>query len=282
MSIKLMIDSASDINKQEAEKMGVLFMPIEVRFGEEDFLDGINLTPNEFFKKLEKSTELPKTSLINTFRWDEAFKEATADGSELIVISISSKLSGGCEAAKEVAKNYEGKVFVVDSLSATIGERLLLQYAQKLVSNGFSAKEIAAKLNLAKGKIKITAMVDTLKYLKMGGRISATTAFVGGILSIKPIVAVVDGEVKNVAKAMGVKKAFTQIKSIVEKEGEIDFDMPCGLIGSGNSMELINNFKESNSNIWKNNLNNINMYEIGCTIGTHVGPGAVGIAYFVK
>lgn len=281
MSIKLMIDSASDINQKEAKELGVIFMPIEVRFGKEEYLDGINLSKEEFFEKLEKVTELPKTSLINTYRWEEAFSEATKDGSEVIAISLSSGLSGGYQSAVEASKKFDGKVFVVDSLSATVGERLLLIYAQRLIQKGLTAKEIASMLDSAKSKLNITAMVGTLKYLKMGGRISSAAAVVGEMLKIMPLIAVIDGKVKNIGKAMGAKKAFSQIKSIVKDKG-IDLDMPFGLVWSGNGEENLNGFIKDCSSLWEENTAEIPVYKMGSTIGTHVGPGAVGIAYFEK
>lgn len=279
--VKIMIDSASDINASEAKSLGVIFMPIEVRFGDDEFLDGVNISRDEFFDRLTTSTELPKTSLINEFRWEEAFKEATKDGDEVVVISISSGLSGGYLSALAASKKYEGKVFVVDSLSAAVGERLLLQFALKLVGEGFSASEVAQKLNGAKTKLNIVAMVDTLKYLKMGGRISAATAFVGGMLSIKPIIAVIDGKVRNVGKAIGQNKAFAQIKSIIQNKG-IDFSMPVGLIWSGKTPVGVDVFKRTCNDLWLNHMQDIPEFQMGCTIGTHVGPGAVGIAFFEK
>ena len=281
MSVKFMIDSASDISEKEANELGVIFMPIEVRFDSEEFMDGINITPKNFYNKLEQSSQLPKTSLINEYRWEEAFKDATADGSEVVAISISSGLSGGYASAFEASKKYEGKVFVVDSLSATIGERLLLQRAMELEKQGFGAKEIAEELDTIKYKLNIVAMVGTLKYLKMGGRISATTAFVGEMLSIKPLISVIDGKVKQIGKTMGTKKAFAQIKSIVN-EKEIDYNLPCGMVWSGTDTDILNKFVGDTQNIWSEKLTDIQKHIIGCTIGTHVGPGAVGIAFFEK
>lgn len=282
MSVKLMVDSACDITKKEAEELGILFVPIEVRFNGEEFLDGENLSSEEFYTKLEKSEELPKTSLINSYRWEDEFKKATEDGSSVVVITLSSKLSGTYRAAAEAAEKFDGKVFVVDSMNACIGERLLLLYGLSLKNKGLSAKEIANILDNVKTKINVVAMVGTLKYLKMGGRISAATAFVGEMLSIKPLIAIVDGEVKQVGKAMGVKKAFAMINSIVASKGGIDFEKPYGLVYSGLEQEILNKYLVDGAKLWDSNNKEISKYIIGSTIGTHVGPGAVGIAFFEK
>lgn len=281
MSVKIVIDSASELNQEEADKLGVVFMPIEVRFGDEEFFDGVNLTKEEFFERLENSSELPKTSLINEYRWEEVFKDITDKGDEVVAISISSGLSGGYASAVEASKKFDGKVFVVDSLNATVGERMLLEYALRLKEKELSAKEIAMMLDEVKSKIRVTAMVGTLKYLKMGGRISAVSALVGEVLSIKPLVAVIDGKVKNIGKAMGTKKAINQVKNIILNDG-IDFDMPYGIIWSGSSEDNLNMFIKDCSSLWEESGIEIQKYKMGSTIGTHVGPGAVGLAYFIK
>ena len=280
MSVKIMIDSASDINEQEAKELGFLFMPIQVRLGEEEFFDGVDLLPNEFYEKLVASKDMPQTSLINSYRWNEAFEDATKNGDDIVAITLSSKISGTFEAAVEASKNFNGKVIVVDSLNAALGERLLGLYALELSKQGLSANEIAEKLNEQKLKIKLYAVIDTLKYLKKGGRISAATAFFGEMLSIKPIVGVIDGKVEVVGKAKGNKKGNQYLISKVDEVGGIDFDMPYGLLYSGNDETNINKFTDECEYLFANIKPS--SYCLGCTIGTHIGPGAVGIAFFSK
>ena len=281
MNVKILIDSASDINAEEAAKLGVELAPIEVRLGDEQFLDGVNLLPAQFYDKLIESAELPKTSQINSFTFEERYSKLVEQGYEVVVITISSKLSGTYRSAVTAAKNYKDKVFVVDSLNASIGERLLCQYAVKLVDNGFTAKEIARKLDAAKTKINLLALLDTLLYLKKGGRISAVTALAGQMLSIKPVVGVIGGEVKLVGKAMGSKKGNNLLNTLVQKKG-IDFDMPYGVIYSGTDDSLLKKYVNDSEHIWKDKTDGIPAYMIGCTIGTHIGPGAIGVAFFEK
>lgn len=255
-------------------------MPIQVRLDEEEYFDGVDLLPKEFYEKLVSSKEMPQTSLINSYRWNEAFENSTKNGDEVVVITLSSKISGTYEAAVDASKNFNGKVVVVDSLNATLGERLLGLYALELAKQNLSANEIAEKLNEKKLKIKLYAVIDTLKYLKKGGRISATTAFFGEMLSIKPIISVIDGKVEVIGKAKGNKKGNQYLISKVDEVGGIDFDMPYGLLYSGNEKSNIEKFKAECEYLFANIKPN--SFCLGCTIGTHIGPGAVGIAFFSK
>lgn len=280
--VKLVIDSASDISEKEAKELGVAMIPMQVRFGEDEYLDGVNLTSKEFYNKLIESNELPKTSQVNPYRFEEEFEKLTANGDEVVVITISSKLSGTYRSACEASKKFNGKVFVVDSLNACIGERLLCEYALRLIAQGKTANEIVSELNRVKSKINLMAMLNTLKYLKKGGRISAVTAFAGEVFSIKPVVGIVDGEVKMIGKAMGSKKGNNLLNSLVEKKGGIDFDMPYGVVWSGIDDSVLNKYVEDSAHLWEGHTSNVPAYMIGSTIGTHIGPGAIGVAFFEK
>jgi DegV family protein with EDD domain len=194
-----------------------------------------------------------------------------------LLISIDAE---AFEAAVEASKNFNGKVIVVDSLNAALGERLLGLFALELSKQGLSASEIAEKLNEKKTNIRLFAVIDTLKYLKKGGRISAATAFFGEMLSIKPIIGVIDGKVEVIGKTKGNKKGNQYLISKVDEVGGIDFDMPYGLLYSGNDKTNINKFTDDCEYLFANIIPN--SYCLGCTIGTHIGPGAVGIAFFSK
>lgn len=205
--IKILIDSASDIDAAEAKELGLEMLPLEVQFGDRTYLDGVDLSHKKFFEKLIESNEIPKTSQINEYRFAEKFAEMTKDGDEVIAITLSSKLSGTYYGAWNAAKQFEGKVHVVDSLNVCIGERILCQYAMALIKLGkLTSDEIVAELEDKKTKIKLLAVLDTLVYLRKGGRISAAVAIAGEMLSIKPVISIVEGEVKLVGKAIGSKK----------------------------------------------------------------------------
>lgn len=281
--IKILVDSASDVEQSEAEELGIHLIPMQIRFGDEEFFDGAGLSHREFFERLIESAELPQTSQINEFRFEEKFKELTADGSEVIAIILSSKLSGTYSCAVKAAKKFGGKVYVVDSLNACIGERALLFYAIRLVREGrLSAAEIVNELNEKKHKIQLLAVLDTLKYLRKGGRISAVTAIAGEMLSIKPVVSVTKGEVKLVGKAMGSKKGNNLLNQLVEKCGGIDFGMPYVLGYAGLNDDYLQKYIKDSEKLWKGKTENLPSYMIGSTIGTHVGPGAIAVAFFAK
>lgn len=283
MAIKLLVDSASDISKEEAEKINISMIPLIITFGQEDFYDGVDILPNQFFEKLIESTTLPKTSQINPFRFEEEFEKLTKNGDELIVITISSKLSGTYESAIRAKEKFKDNVFVIDSLNACIGERLLCQLALILINeNKKSAKEIVDELNIMKTKIRVLALLDTLEYLRKGGRISSLVAFAGEMLSIKPVVAIIEGKVKLVGKARGSKNGKNLLNKLVNESGGIDFSLPYGTVYSGLDNSLLKKYVKDSSSLYQEHTNDIPSYQIGSTIGTHVGPGAIGVAFFEK
>lgn len=282
MAIKLVVDSASDYVEEEARGLGIELVPMEVRFEEECFLDGFNLSHKEFFEKLIESSDLPKTSQINEYVFEECFDRLTRGGDEVIAITLSSKLSGTYSSAEKAAKKFGGKVRVVDSLSASIGERILCQYAYRMIGEGKGIDEICQKLEESKLNIKVLALLDTLKYLKKGGRISSVVALTGEVFSIKPVISIVNGEVKMAGKAVGSKKGNNLLNQLVESCNGIDFSLPFAVGFSGLSDHLLVKYLEDSGQLWKDKVENIPSYMIGSTIGTHVGPGAIAVAFFAQ
>lgn len=280
--IKLMIDSAADISKQEAEKLGIIMLSMIITIDNEEYYDGVNLLPNEFYEKLIECTSFPKTSLINAFRWEEAFKNNLGVDDEIIVITLSSKLSGTYQSAKEAAEKFNNRVHVIDSLNAAIGERLLCLYALRLIKEGLLAKEVVALVEEKKTKLKVIAMLGTLEYLKKGGRISSAVAFAGELISIKPVVGVVNGEVKLLGKAMGSKKSCNLLNKLIQESKGIDFSMPLGTLWSGLGTELLEKYIKDSATLWQDNIGSLQKYQLGATIGAHIGPNAVGVAFFEK
>ncbi len=278
--IKILTDSAADIDLEEAKELGIDFIPLQIQFGDEEYLDGVNLSHREFFEKLIECNEIPKTSQVNKYRFTEKFSELTQNGDEVIVITLSSKLSGTYNSAVSAAKKFADRVYVVDSLNVCIGERILCKYAIQLVNEGkLSAKQITAELDEKKTKIELLAVLDTLKYLRKGGRISSVTAFAGEMLSIKPVISVVKGEVKLIGKAIGSKKGNNLLNQLVNRCG-INFSMPYALAYSGLNDEYLKKYLNDSEHLWKGKTDNIPSYMIGSTIGTHVGPGAIAVAFF--
>lgn len=280
MNIRFLIDSASDILPEEADRLGITCIPMQITFGEETFEDSVTLSHEAFYEKLAASAVLPVTSQINPATYEAYYEKLTANGDELVVITLSSQLSGTCQSARIAAENFPGKVYVVDSLNAAIGERILLQRGLELAGQGLSAQQIAQTLDEEKKKIRLVAMIDTLEYLKKGGRISATVAFAGGLLGIKPAIEIRNGAVAMAGKARGAKQVNALLKQLIEAAGSIDFKKPVALVYSASDASL-QQFIEGCPELWEDHpLPPI--YSLGCTIGTHIGPGACGIAFFTK
>lgn len=277
MSIHIITDSASDIAASERDDLTVL--PMTITFGETEYQDGVTLSHRQFYEMLIESDTLPVTSQIPPFVFEEAMRKIVDNGDTALVITISGKLSGTWQSAMSAAGNLGDSVYVVDSENVTIGEHILVNYALELIDRGMNAAEIAAELNLAKKRIHLVALLDTLEYLKKGGRVSSAVAFAAGVLSIKPVIAIQDGEVVMLGKARGSKQANNLIAERVQKAG-IDFSMPYLLGYTGLSDALIQKYIEDNSALWKHETDRLPVGSVGGTIGTHAGPGAIAVAWF--
>ena len=262
-------------------------MPLSIAFGDEEYLDGVDLSHHRFYEKLVESDELPRTSQVTPFTFSQVIEGVLgapdAGGSdEAVVITLSAKLSGTHESALAAAQAWGGRVHVVDSTNVTIGQKALAAYAVRLAKQGMSAARIASELDDAKGRIRLVALLDTLEYLQKGGRISKTAAFAGGVLSIKPVVAIQDGAVAVLGKARGSKKGNNLLIQQVKEAGGIDFDMPFFLGYTGLGDDLVRKYVEDSRELWEGHVESVGYSTVGGTIGTHVGPGAVALAFFAK
>lgn len=282
MAIRLIIDSASDILPEVAKERGMVHLAQRVRFGEREYLDGAELSHSEFYQKLIESDEMPSTSQIPPADFSEAFESVLKDGDIPIAITMASKLSGTCQSARIAAAECSGDVYVVDSENVAIGERILIERGLELIDQGLTAGEIVDILNAEKKHIRIMAMVDTLEYLKKGGRLSGAAALVGGVLAIKPVLAIENGELVVVGKARGSKKANNLLREMVEKAGGIRFDRPFALAYSGLSDAMLKKYIEDSAELYQGYGEPLPIYTIGCAIGAHAGPGAVAVAFFEK
>ena len=281
MSVKFLVDSAADLTLDEAKELGVTHLPLKVLFGEEEYLDGVTLSHQEFYEKLAACDKLPTTSQASPAEFEKVFGELTAGGDEVVAITVSSQLSGTYQSACIGADEFEGKVYVVDSMNVTLGERLVLMRGIQLAREGLTAREITDKLNEEKGRIRLYAVLDTLENLKKSGRISAATAIAGTMLSIKPAVAVEEGKVAMAGKARGANQGNKLLKDLVAKTGGIDFDKPHTLAYSGPSNERLQKFIAESADLWDGHPQPP-IATVGAVIGTHVGPGAWALAYFEK
>ena len=278
MSVRIIVDSTVDMAPGLEKKVGIV--PLTIHCGEKEYVSGVDIDAQRFYEMLVESDTLPTTSQPTPFAFEQVFGEAVSAGDSVVCITIASKLSGTYQSAVIAAQAYPGKVFVVDSKSATIGSGVLAQYALELADRGMNAEEIALNLLGKREKVRILAMVDTLEYLKKGGRISATVAFAGGLLNIKPVITVEDGEVKMLGKARGSKQANNLLVQEIQKAGGVDFEKPVLLGYTGLSDAMLRKYITDSAALWENSLDALPSTIVGSVVGTHVGPGAVAVAFF--
>ena len=278
VSVRIIIDSSADFEPEIADELGITVIPMKTIFGEEEFAEGIDITREQFYEKLVESDEFPRTSQVTPFEFAREL-DKLEDGDEALIITLSGKLSGTAESARTAASQSPAPAFVVDSESVTIGERILVERAVEMRDAGAEAKTIAETLDREKADIKVIATLDTLEYLKRGGRISAAAAVAGGLLSIKPVVGVVDGEVAVLGKARGSKQGNNMLREMIAETG-IDFSRPVHLGYTGLSDKLLRKYVADSRDLFEAHLDELSSSIIGSTIGTHVGPGAIAVAYF--
>ncbi len=280
MSIRFITDSASDMIYGTNED--VTFVPLTVTFGDHSYQDGVDLSHREFYEKLIESDVLPTTSQIAPAAFEEAFQKVKDAGDVAIVVTISSKLSGTYQSACIAAEDFPGIVHVVDSANVTLGERALIEYGLRLKAQGMGVQEIVDALEREKGHIRLVALLDTLEYLKKGGRISKTVAFAGGLMAIKPVLEIRDGEIQILGKARGSKQGHNLLVQEIKKAGGIDFDLPYFLGYTGLSDTLLQKYIEDGRTLWQACTSHLEVNTIGGAIGTHAGPGAIAVAFFEK
>lgn len=280
MSVKIITDSASDITQAEAKQWNIQVLPLRTIFNGQEFLDGITIDNRQFFQKLVESDVLPTTSQLSPYEYEEAFQAARAAGEEILCVTLSSRLSGCCQSARIAADAVPA--VVVDSENVCVGQRILVELAVRLRDAGRSAREIGDILEQEKGSIRLIALLDTLEYLKKGGRISPAVALAGSLLSIKPVVAVERGEVVILGKARGSKNGSNMLMDLVRKCGGINFEKPYCLAYSGLSDALLQKYITDSASLYAGQTEHLPVSTIGSTIGTHVGPGAIAAAFFVN
>ncbi len=278
MRVKIIVDSTADMIPEVSRRVKVV--PLTIHFGEAEYIDGVNIDSRKFYEMLIESDTLPTTSQATPFAFGEVFAEAVADGSQVVCITCAAKLSGTYQSAVIAAEDYPGQVFVVDSQNIALGSAILIQYALELVDRGLSAEEIAQVLMQKRERVRLIAMLDTLEYLKKGGRISATVAFAGGLLNIKPVVCIDGGEIKMLGKARGSKQGNNLLVQEITKAGGVDFKKPLLLGYTGLTDALLQKYICDSAALWADFREELPMSVVGSVVGTHVGPGAVAVAFF--
>ena len=277
MKTRIIVDSTADLVPEI--KARVSTVPLTVHFGQEEYIDGVTIDNRTFYEKLIESDVLPTTSQATPDAFIKEFEKVRQAEEAAVVITLASKFSGTYQSAMIAAADYEN-IYIVDGTSAAMGTGILVELAFRLLDAGMTAEETAQVLEEEKKKIVVVALVDTLEYLKRGGRISKTAAFAGGVLNIKPVISVTDGEIHLLGKARGSKMGNNLLVQEIDKAGGIDFSRPVLLGYSGISDALLLKYIEDSRHIWEGKLKEIRYTTVGSVIGTHAGPGAVVVAFF--
>ena len=279
MKTRIIVDSTADLMPDYKKRVNIV--PLTVNFGDTEYIDGVTIDHKTFYEKLVESDVLPTTSQATPDAFMKEFDKVKEAGESAVVITLASKFSGTYQSAVIAAEDYDN-IYVVDSTSCAMGSGILVELAFRLLDSGMSAEEIAKTLEEEKKKIIIVALVDTLEYLKKGGRVSKTVAFAGTLLNIKPVLSVTDGEINMLGKARGSKMGNNLLVEEIKKAGGVDFSKPVLLGYSGISDALLLKYIEDSKHIWEGNLDEVHYTTVGSVIGTHAGPGAVVVAFFKK
>lgn len=278
--MRILTDTTSDISLLQAKKLNIDMVSLKVIFKETVYEDQRTLEVQEFYQKMEKSDVLPTTSQPSPQDFLVYFEEVKAKNEEMIVIVLSSALSGTYQSAM-IAKDmceYE-KIYIIDSMTTTLGLQALVHIAVQLNQEGKSAAEIVTTIEALKHKVRLVALVDTLDNLIRGGRLSKGAGFAGTLLKVKPLLSLQQGKLDVFSKARGTHKAMQGLMQEIEKQGGINIDYPVyfGYTGLKNPLtpfvQLVKEtypFEVSYQSC------------IGPVIGVHAGSGAFGIAYFTK
>lgn len=274
--IRIVVDSASSIAPERAQSLGIRVIPTRVTFGEQSFLDGVDLSAAAFYERLRASPSLPVTSQPSAGEYLDLFQELTGDGSEVLCVTLSSGLSGALLAAQTARDMLpERSIQVFDTQAVSVGETLLAMAAAEMVAAGRTLAAIVARLEEMRARMRTILVLDTLEYVRRGGRVSGIEALLGGMLRIKPIVQEIDGRLHVVEKVRSKARAVERLVERAEAEFGSETPVWCGVAGTDcpDQVRALERTVEQRFNcrrLWH--------AEAGPTIATHGGPGIVGLA----
>lgn len=279
MAIKFIIDAGCDLNQEQANALGVTLVPMTIRFGTEEFRSGVDISNEEFYKRLTTANELPTTSQPTPYDFETVYQQVKDDGDQAVVLCVSSALSGTYQSAVIAATDFEDCIYVVDTKAVSIAQKIMLDYAMALKHHGATAKEIAEELECKKNDVCAYGAVDTLEYLIKGGRLSKAAGAVGSVLGIRPVLCLTDGALAVSGKARGAKAAIAMTHDLIAKVG-VDYSMPVGVGYTGNDPSVIEPYLAAPNSVWSRH--DVPVYNVGSTVGTHTGPGLFIVAFFKK
>ena len=274
--IRIVTDTASDITVEQAADMNIDLVPLDITFEDGPCPQNTESDFALFYQRLEKCENLPITSRPSPEAYLKIFEEAKAAGDEVLVLTLSSGLSGTCESALMAQKmaNYNG-VYVVDTHQAILTQRILVEHAFKMRDEGYGAREIADKITALRDKVVVCGVVDTLKYLQKGGRIPASLARIGTFLHIKPVIVLEDKILKTLGKARGREAGIAMLFKRMEQDG-FNRAYPC-YVGYTSNRVLVEKFQQQL--IDRYGSLTTRMHPIGGIIGTHCGTDCIAVAY---
>lgn len=279
MAIRIITDSSCDLPFSTQQEWDIDIMPFHVFFGKDEYVDGKDLTRQQFYELMYKTEELPKTAQITPVEFVDIFRRYIELGDEIVLLPISREMSGTYNCALLAKEEFPGApIYVVDTLNVTFALALLVDSAVRLRDAGMDAKGIAEEIEKLKERVRLYAVIGDLKYLKLGGRLSSAGAAVGTILNIKPIICIRDGKVIGINKARGLKAGYQSVLLYAKKDG-IDTDYPV-YFGHSNFPEALDELQKLASEQLQ--MGETRYCDIGPIVGTHAGPGAVGIAFIEK
>jgi len=280
MAIRIVIDSTADVTQEIIEKHDLKMVPLKVNFENESYLDKVELTTSMFFDKLAQAEKSPTTSQPSPGDFVQAFSEVLLEGDQVLGIFLASELSGTYDSAR-MAKEMIGSdnIRIVDSKSVCLGAFALILEAIELVNQKKGIDEIVDELERVKGSIVAVAGLDTLKYLEKGGRLSKGQAVIGSLLNIKPVIGIKDGAVSVIDKVRGKNKMIKWLDEWIEKNN-FDLSNKTVLLFHGQSYDQLKALREVIEEKYR--IKNIIEQEVGAVIGTHSGPGVLGIGFLNK
>ncbi|HTI14462.1 MAG TPA: DegV family protein [Dictyobacter sp.] len=280
MTIRIVTDSTADITQEIAAQYNLTVVPLSVSFGEKTYLDNVNLDIETFYRKLQESKELPHTSQPAPAAFQEAYIRLIDEGAESILsVHLSARLSGtyqsACTARDTLPEQYRHiPIEIVDSTTVSAGIFMALQQATKEIQQGFDLATIKAHFIDQCSRTRVLAILDTLEYLHKGGRIGGAKALLGNMLSVKPILALKDGEVAPVEQPRTRTKAYIRASQIAMEAGQTE------------QIVIVESNEEVGAQLYdvlkKYYPHDIPRYKLGSTLGSHTGPGTVGIVFVIK
>jgi DegV family protein with EDD domain len=275
--IQILTDSTSDLSADMIAEDGIHIIPLTVHFGEETFKDGVDINGDEFYKLLQTHPEHPKTSQPSPADFKQKYLSLLEDGSEIISIHISSKMSGTMSSAMAAKKEIgSDKIHIIDSKMASLALGQITRNAAKAVKKGQTIDEVLNIIDTNIDNMQVYFIVDTLEFLHKGGRIGKASEIIGGLLNIKPILTIIEGQVCPHTKVRGAKKVFSTLSSMISNYQQQTNNVPIDYtFAHGGTPELIEKIAETvKSQI---NMEDAQFCEIGPVIGAHTGPGMLAI-----